>query len=106
MSNTDGKKIQASDLEQGVFDLFDEYAHSSMSRRVFIDKMSKYAVAGLTAAAIVDYLLPQYAEAVQIKKDDSRLRSETIEYDSPKGGGKIKKGAANKLPWQGTQYIC
>ena len=56
MSSKESKKINASDLDEGVFDLFDEYVHSDMSRRTFMSKVSKYAVAGLTASAIVEYL--------------------------------------------------
>lgn len=84
------KKIKPSDLDQGVYDLFDDYVHSRIDRRQFINRVSKYAIAGLTASAILDFLSPNYAEAIQIASDDSRLHSETIEYDSPKGAGKMK----------------
>jgi carboxymethylenebutenolidase len=84
------KKISATDLSQDVFNLFDEYVHSDMSRREFMNRMSLYATAGLSATAIVDFLLPKYAEANQIDPKDSRLRSEYIEYTSPKGAGTMK----------------
>jgi len=44
----------------------------------------------VTAAAILDSLSPNYAWAIQVPKDDPRIKTETAEYDSPKGGGKIK----------------
>lgn len=53
-------------------------------------QVSRYAVGGLTAAAILEYLSPKYAEAQQAKADDPRLRSEYIEYESPKGAGKMR----------------
>ncbi len=90
MSKTEKKPIQASDLSQEVFDLFDEYVHSSLTRREFVEKISKCAIAGFTAAAVVDFLLPKYAEATQIQPTDSRLKSEYIEYASPKGAGTMK----------------
>ncbi|MBF0279733.1 MAG: dienelactone hydrolase family protein [SAR324 cluster bacterium] len=90
MSETEKKEIKASDLDPKIFELFDEYVHSNLTRREFANRVSKYAVAGLTAAAIVDFMVPKYAEAIQIPMDDPRLKSETVEYDSPKGGGKIK----------------
>ncbi|MCP4297174.1 MAG: dienelactone hydrolase family protein [Proteobacteria bacterium] len=78
------------DLDQDVYDLFDEYVHTSMSRRDFVSRVSIYATTGLTTAAIVDFLLPKYAEATQIDPTDSRLRSEYISYTSPKGAGTMK----------------
>jgi carboxymethylenebutenolidase len=84
------KKISAKDLSQDVYDLFDEYVHSSMNRRDFMNRISIYATSGMTAAAIAEFLLPKYAEATQIDPKDSRLRSETIEYTSVKGAGTMK----------------
>lgn len=84
------KKIRKEELGQEVYDLFDQYVHNDIGRREFMDRLSRYAVGGLTAAAIMDFLSPQYASAQQVQADDARLKTETIEYDSPKGGGKIK----------------
>ena len=85
------KEIKASDISQEVYDLFDDYVHDRISRRDFLNKVSKYAVAGITATAILDFLAPQYVQATtQVAQDDPRLKTETVEYDSPKGGGKIK----------------
>ena len=84
------RKITNEDLGQEVFDLFDSYVHSKIGRRDFIEQVSEYAVGGLTAAAILEYLSPKYAEAQQVKADDPRLRSEYIEYASPKGAGKMR----------------
>jgi carboxymethylenebutenolidase len=84
------KRIKKEDLSQEVYDLFDSYVHSGITRREFVEQVSKYAAGGLTAAAILEYLSPKYAEAQQIKADDPRLRSEYIEYQSPKGAGKMR----------------
>lgn len=67
-------KIKNEDLGQEVFDLFDSYVHSKISRREFMEQVSKYAFGGVTAAAIYEYLAPKYAEAQQIKANDPRLR--------------------------------
>lgn len=77
-------------LSKEVFDLYDKYAHNKIDRREFVDRLKIYAVGGLTVPAILEYLLPNYEEKQQVRADDERLRIETIEYDSPKGGGKIK----------------
>jgi carboxymethylenebutenolidase len=85
------KKIKASDLNQEVYDLFDDYVHSRITRRDFFTNVTKYTAAGLSAAAVFDFLSPVYGQSTtQVAEDDPRLKSETIEYDSPKGGGKIK----------------
>ena len=84
------KKLKNEDLGQEVFDLFDSYVHSQISRREFMDRVSKYAVGGLTVAAILDYLSPQYASAQQVRAGDPRLDEAYIEYPSPKGGGTIR----------------
>jgi carboxymethylenebutenolidase len=79
------KEVKSDDLSQEVFDLFDSYVHSRITRREFLDQVSTYAVGGLTAGAILAYLSPKYAEARQIAENDPRLRSEYIEYASPQG---------------------
>jgi carboxymethylenebutenolidase len=84
------KKIKNEDLGQEVFDLFDSYVHSKINRREFMEQVSRYALGGLSAAAIFDYLSPKYAEAQQIKADDFRLNSEYIEYESPEGAGTMR----------------
>lgn len=80
----------AADFDQRILDLYDDYAHSRISRRDFLDRASKFAVAGMSAATILEALSPNYAYADQIAKDDARLKSESVEYASPKGGGKIR----------------
>ena len=66
-------EIKNEDLGQEVFDLFDSYVHSKISRRDFMDRVSKYAVGGLTVGAILDYLSPKYASAQQVRAGDQRL---------------------------------
>lgn len=84
------KKISAKDLSQDVYKLFDEYVHTDMTRRDFMNRVSVYASAGMTAAAIAEFLLPKYAEATQVDPKDSRLKSDFIEYTSVKGAGTMK----------------
>src|ERR1700743_1806757 len=82
--------IHKEDIRQEVFDLYDDYAHSRVGRRDFMEKLSLYAVGGLTVPALMSYLMPDYTNSLQIKRDDPRISSEYIHYDSPKGGGPIK----------------
>jgi carboxymethylenebutenolidase len=84
------KKIKKENIRQEVFDLYDDYAHNRIDRREFIDKLSTYAVGGLTVASLLSFIMPNYQDNIQIKPDDPRLKSEFINYDSPKGGGNIR----------------
>jgi len=81
---------KASDFDQKLLNLFDRYVHGLINRREFLEGASKFAVGGLTAAAILESLNPTYAQAQQIPEDDSRLKTETIEYPSPQGSGPIR----------------
>ena len=95
---------QASDFDQGLLNLFDEYVHGSVDRRGFLERAAKFAVGGITAAMLLDALSPKFAEAQQVPKDDKRLKTTTVEFDTPKGNGKMKgylvvpASAKGKLP--------
>lgn len=82
-------QINKEDIKQEVFDLYDDYAHNRLDRRDFVQKLSMYAVGGLTVPALMSFLMPNY-KAIQVKPDDARLKSGYITYSSPKGGGMIK----------------
>jgi len=82
--------IRKEDIKQEVFDLYDDYAHNRIERRDFIQKLSAYAVGGITVTALTSFLMPAYESNIQVKPEDPRLKSAYIYYDSPKGDGKIK----------------
>jgi carboxymethylenebutenolidase len=94
----------AHDFDQELLVLFDAYVHGAIDRRGFLEKATRYAVGGVTAAILLDQLSPKFAEAQVVKPDDQRLKGERIEYDSPKGSGKmqgylVRKAKENdKLP--------
>lgn len=96
--------INKESISQEVYDLYDYYVHNKLERREFIERLSLYAVGGLTVPALLEYLMPKYQETLQIQPDDPRLKSEYVEYESPKGGGTIKGllsrpiDATGKLP--------
>jgi len=83
------KEIKKEDIKQEVFDLYDAYAHNRIDRRLFMDKLSLYAVGGITVASLMSFISPNY-HVIQVQQNDPRLKSEFINYDSPKGGGTIK----------------
>ena len=84
------KKISRKDINPEVFDLYDAYAHNKLDRRQFIDKLSLYAIGGLTVPSLMSFLMPNYTDSILIKQDDPRIKADYITYDSPKGGGEIR----------------
>jgi carboxymethylenebutenolidase len=98
------ERKKASDFPQELLNLFDEYVHGGISRRQFLDRAQKFAVGGLTAVALLDMLKPNYAWAVQVQPNDSRITSSRETVQSPQGNGSIKgyfvkpANATGKLP--------
>jgi carboxymethylenebutenolidase len=94
----------AHDFDQDLLILFDAYVHGALDRRGFLDKATKYAVGGVTAAMLLDQLSPKFVEAQVVKPEDPRIKVQHVEYDSPKGYGKMRgylaqpAKAAGKLP--------
>jgi carboxymethylenebutenolidase len=81
---------KASDFPQEVLNLFDKYVHGEIKRRDFLDGATKFATGGVTAAALLASLAPNYAWAEQIAKDDPRITVEHPTVESPEGNGNIK----------------
>jgi len=71
-------------------ELYDQFIHGEIDRRSFLNGVKKFAVAGLTAGAIVDALMPDYAMGQQIARDDERIRAEYVTVPSPDGHGFIR----------------
>jgi len=69
------ERKKASDFPQELLNLFDRYVHGDISRRSFFDGAQKFAVGGMTAAALFEVLRPNYAWALQVQKDDSRIKA-------------------------------
>jgi carboxymethylenebutenolidase len=97
------ERKKASDFPQELLNLLDGYVHGGLSRRQFLDRAQKFAVGGVTAAALFEMLKPNYAWAIQVPPDDKRIKSETVTVPSPQGYGSIKgylvrPAVAAKLP--------
>src|SRR3954468_20636494 len=80
----------AQDYPEELLDLFHEYQHGDMDRRSFLDRAAKFAVGGLTVAAIFESLKPNYAWAQQVPPDDKRIKVGYEIVQSPAGNGSIK----------------
>lgn len=81
---------KASDFDQDLLDLYDSYAHGRIERRDFFAKASRFAVGGITTAALLETLSPNYALAKQVDENDPRISGAFIEYESPSGHGSIR----------------
>ena len=84
------KPLKKEDINPKVFELYDAYAHNRLDRRSFIEKLSAYAVGGVTVAGLMSAMMPDYKNTQNIKPDDERIESDYIMYESNKGGGEIK----------------
>jgi len=98
------ERKKASDFPQELLNLFDKYVHGGIDRRTFLDRAQKFAIGGMTATALFEMLKPNYAWAIQVPKDDSRIKAEPATVPSPQGNGSIKgylvrpANATGKLP--------
>ena len=79
------KKIPAE-----AVDLYTRFIHGEIDRRDFLRGVERFAVAGLTATAIVEALMPNYALGQQIRKDDERIKASYETIPSPTGHGYIR----------------
>ena len=73
------------DIDEKIYDLYDEYCHGYMSRRDFLSRASAITVAGISGLAMAQALLPRYAEAQTISFTDDRIKANYVEYVSPGG---------------------
>ena len=84
------EKLKKEDIKQEVFDLYNDYAHSKIDRRQFLEKLSLYAIGGITVSSLLSFMMPNYVDFILVKADDPRIESGYINYPSEKGGGNIK----------------
>lgn len=77
----------ADKYDRQVMRLFDGYVHGQITRREFLDRAAKFTAAGVSAAAVLASLSPDYALAQQVDPDDSSIRASYKKYASPRGAG-------------------
>ncbi len=78
-------------IDPKVYDLYDEYCHTQMSRRDFLGRASALVVAGGSALAMAEALLPRYAEAQMVSFTDERITPRYVDYESVGGSsGKMR----------------
>lgn len=97
-------RMTAKDFSPELLELYDFYAHGMISKREFMDRAGKFAIGGLTAAAILSMMNPQYALAEQVSFTDPDIVAYYVTYTSPMGNGEVRgylvrpSGDAAKYP--------
>jgi carboxymethylenebutenolidase len=77
-------------LPTEAIQLYNLFIHGEISRRAFMDGMQRFAVGGLTVAALVEALMPNYAAGQQVSKTDDRIKATYETIPSPQGNGSIR----------------
>jgi len=77
-------------LPSEAIELYNLFIHGVISRRAFMDGVQRFAVAGLTAATVIEALMPNYALGQQVSKTDERIKASYETIPSPQGHGAIK----------------
>ncbi len=90
--NIETNTIDPKDIDPKIFDLYDEFCHSGMSRREFLDRAAAIAVVGGAGLAMAKALLPNYAKAQMVSFTDERIKATYVTYDSPGGNASKMRG--------------
>ncbi|MCF8477451.1 MAG: dienelactone hydrolase family protein [Pseudolabrys sp.] len=69
-------------MDQRIVDLYDNFTHGVINRRVFLDRLTEIAGTGAAALALLPMLQNDYARAATIAPEDARLSIETVSYDA------------------------
>ena len=98
--------ITQPEIDQQVFDFYDEYCHGRIDRREF---MRRAGALGAAALVMAQGLLPNYAKAQTISFTDSRIKGTYVTYASPGGNGDKMRGylaqPTGSGPWPAVLVI-
>jgi carboxymethylenebutenolidase len=84
--------MQQHEIDDQVFDLYDEYCHGHIDRRQFFERAAALTVAGVSALAMAEALIPNYAKAQEVLFTDERIVANWIDYPSPGGSSGQMRG--------------
>jgi carboxymethylenebutenolidase len=72
-------------MDQRIIDLYDEYAHAPLDRRVFLDRLAALAGGAAAAAALLPLLEIKRAEAAVVAPDDPGVIAAYVSYPGKSG---------------------
>ena len=80
------------EIDQRVFELYDEYCHGHIDRREFLKRASALTIVGGSGLVMAQALLPRYAQAQTISFTDQRIKATYVTYPSPGGNSGTMRG--------------
>lgn len=84
--------MQQHEIDDQVFDLYDEYCHGRLDRREFFERAAALTVVGASALSMAEALIPNYAEAQEVLFTDERIKATWVDYPSPGGSSGEMRG--------------
>lgn len=91
-TNASEQGITQQEIDQRVFDLYDEYCHGRIDRREFLSRAGALVLVGGSGLAMAQALLPRYAQAQTISFTDARMKASYVTYPSPGGNSGTMRG--------------
>jgi carboxymethylenebutenolidase len=67
-------------MRQEIINLYDDYTHERVGRRVFVDRLATLAGGTAAAAALLPVLKCNYAKAAIVPADDARLEAGRVTF--------------------------
>jgi carboxymethylenebutenolidase len=83
------RPLTQGEIDQRVYDLYDEYCHGRIDRRAFLQQAAVVTIGGL---AMAQALLPRYANAQTVSFTDERIKASYVTYPSPGGTSGTMRG--------------
>jgi carboxymethylenebutenolidase len=93
--------MKQTQIDDQVFDLYDEYCHGYIDRREFFERAALLTVGTLSAVTMAEALLPNYTEAQEVLFTDKRIKANWINYPSPGGSSGEMRGYLVKPEGEG-----
>ena len=79
-------------MDQRIIDLYDDFTHGGINRRVFFERLAELAGSSAAALSLLPLLQNDYARAAIVAPDDARLAIDKVSYDA---------GARSAAIWRG-----
>lgn len=72
-------------MDQTIIDLYDEYTHAPLPRRVFLERLTAMLGSAAAVPAVLAAIEPNYARAAMVEPGDPRISTETVSFQGATG---------------------